>query len=305
MTKIYKYFPQGILDVVFQRDGFCGLKCSYPKDYNDPFELFLAVDLTIQPRLLAFYSDVVQEIPQLPTTCFSKSPTVTPMWAHYGGNQTGFVLEFDADALKEWDTDLALTDVTYRNEPNDKLVGEIAYAAGTKKPRHSYFLMRHAFHAAYFTKLEQWSYEQECRLVASPDNIETINDCQVLFIPLKLVTSIVIGPNFPVDKVRDSKNLGEKNGFDWYQLSIGKSTSIPYMKNIDGKSFNFSDSSIVKASAICSNCEEPISDKSELCPWCNITESDKINAAHSNPLRIIDRYGGLEEYFRGADKIGK
>lgn len=52
---IYKYFPKGSLDLVFERNGFCGVKCSLPKDYNDPFELFLGVDLNIGPQALAIY----------------------------------------------------------------------------------------------------------------------------------------------------------------------------------------------------------------------------------------------------------
>ena len=39
-SKIYKYFSAGVLDLVFARPAFCGIKCSLPKDYNDPYELF-------------------------------------------------------------------------------------------------------------------------------------------------------------------------------------------------------------------------------------------------------------------------
>ena len=86
--KVYKYFSKDVLDLVFAREGYCGLKCSLPKDYNDPFELFLGVDLTVPTNLLATYREVVNEVPQFPTTCFSKSPVVSPMWAHYGHNHS-------------------------------------------------------------------------------------------------------------------------------------------------------------------------------------------------------------------------
>lgn len=49
MGKIYKYFSYDVLDLVFAREGFCGVKCSLPKDYNDPYELFLGMDLSIPP----------------------------------------------------------------------------------------------------------------------------------------------------------------------------------------------------------------------------------------------------------------
>lgn len=80
MTTIFKYFSEGVLEHVFFRDEHVGIKCSLPEDYNDPFELFLGVDLEQEAELLATYSDVVQKIPSLLTTCFSKSPIVSPMW---------------------------------------------------------------------------------------------------------------------------------------------------------------------------------------------------------------------------------
>jgi len=102
VNKVYKYIGPDILDITFSNEGLCGFKCSYPKDYNDPYELFLTVDLEEKPEILAFYNDVINKIPQYPTTCFSRSPIVTPMWAHYAHNSKGFVLEVDEDKLKKY-----------------------------------------------------------------------------------------------------------------------------------------------------------------------------------------------------------
>jgi hypothetical protein len=160
--KIYKYFFADVLDLVFKEAGVCGFKCSLPKEYNDPFELFLGVDLTVTPDLLATYRELVADLPQRPTSCFSKSPIVAPMWAHYGDNHAGFVVEFDVDALKEAFPDLIIMDVTYRSEPSKDIVSNLERAAGTKKPRHTYFLQQCVLHSAYFSKDIAWSYEQEC-----------------------------------------------------------------------------------------------------------------------------------------------
>lgn len=112
--KIYKYLGPDVLPLVFQAEDSVSIKFSLPKDYNDPFELFLSIDPSqTKPELLAFYRDIVQELPQRPTTCFSKSPIVTPMWAHYASNLTGFVLEFDEDLLMDYVTDSYITDVNY------------------------------------------------------------------------------------------------------------------------------------------------------------------------------------------------
>ena len=111
--KIYKYFSGDVLDLVFEREGFCGLKCSFPNDYNDPYELFLGVDLNISTELLATYREIIREIPQYPTTCFSNSPVITPMWAHYARNHTGFIVEFDVECLKVCLKEAQLRSVTY------------------------------------------------------------------------------------------------------------------------------------------------------------------------------------------------
>ena len=42
--KIYKYFSAEVLELIFKREGFVGIKCSLPNQYNDPYELFLGVD---------------------------------------------------------------------------------------------------------------------------------------------------------------------------------------------------------------------------------------------------------------------
>ncbi|WP_427453592.1 DUF2971 domain-containing protein [Litorimonas sp. WD9-15] len=305
MGKIYKYFSHEMLEIVFARDEYCGIKCSFPKDYNDPFELFLSIDLSVDSNLLAFYNDVVQDIPQLPTTCFSRSPIVTPMWAHYADNHTGFVLEFDTEALKDWSSEFRLEDVIYQEAANDKLNGLLELAAGTKKPRHSYFLLNAAIHTAYFTKLKEWSYERETRLVADPEAIETIGGHQILFIPTDLITAIIVGPKFPTGKLEHSSTVAREIGAEWYQLNIGKSSITPYLKCANNDSFVFSDGSIENSPHFCSECEEPIDDRMELCPWCRITDEENHEASQTNPFRILDAHDLLDEYFANADKVGK
>ena len=120
MPYVYKYFSDNLLPIAFSKPGYCGLKCSLPKDYNDPYELFLRADLKVGPEGLATYKDIIQTLPQFQTACFSKSPVVSPMWAHYANNHTGFVLEFDADFLLQTFQEASLRDVTYRVEPSQR-----------------------------------------------------------------------------------------------------------------------------------------------------------------------------------------
>src|SRR6202051_1411211 len=101
-----------MIDKVFQLDSVT-LKCSLPKDFNDPYELFLTIDFNQEPDLLAFYADAIGEIPQSPTTCFSRSPAVIPMWAHYAQNHEGFVIEVSEEKLCEMLPEIACGDVSY------------------------------------------------------------------------------------------------------------------------------------------------------------------------------------------------
>lgn len=301
---LYKYLSSEVLELVFHRDGFCGVKCSYPQDYNDPFELFLAVDLSVPPHHLATYRDVVQDLPQYPTTCFSKSPIVTPMWAHYANDHSGFVLEFDAKAMDEHFEKIAIHDVSYRDDPNPSIVPLLERAAEIAKARYVYMLRNAVLLHAYFSKHTSWTYEQECRLVDQNNFSEEVAGNRILFIPIKCVTSIIVGHKTPVPVAEASRQIAEDNNLDWYHAVIGKSHGSPFLRDASDQSFVFDAESIKIAANTCDNCSEPVAEDRELCPWCSITEDDDINAASRNPYRLLDHLGLLEDYVNDADKIG-
>jgi hypothetical protein len=119
MSSIYKYFSQDVFDFVFQDDDQIGLKCSHPKDYNDPYELFLGVDLEVGTEGLSTYKVVVGDLPQFYTTCFSISASSSPMWAHYANNHTGFVVEFDRNDLIDSIDGSSINDISYRDSPDE------------------------------------------------------------------------------------------------------------------------------------------------------------------------------------------
>lgn len=305
MASVYKYFSGNLLPIAFSRPGYCGLKCSLPKDYNDPYELFLGADLGLEPEALATYRDIIQDLPQFHTTCFSHSPVVSPMWAHYANNHTGFVLEFDKDFLDKTYPDAALRDVTYRSEPNPQIKNFVQMAAVRAKPRDAYHLQHFVMHQAYFSKYVDWSYEQECRLTGLNSYIERVNDVDVLFLPMEGLTSLLIGSRAPKALARASQEVAEESGLNWYKTNIGKSYPLPFLTNASGRAFVFDEGAIKSADSTCGNCEEPLHLRTGLCPWCNITEDDDLAAASRNPYRILDHYGVLEEYLKGADDVGQ
>jgi Protein of unknown function (DUF2971) len=307
--KIYKYFSQDVLELVFEKEGYCGIKCSLPKDYNDPFELFLGVDLSVGPEGLATYRELIYELPQYPTTCFSKSPVVAPMWAHYAQNHSGFAIEFDVDAMEEALPNVAIHNVTYRNEPDESISANIARAAGTKKPRHAVWLQQAVIHHAYFSKYPMWSYEEECRLVDNGETVEPVGDNSILFVPIHCMTALIIGKNFPDSEIMKSKDLAAANDLTWFQSNIGKSLALPFLRDTEQKAFVFDGISIAEAELICDACKEPFEgegeSESELCPWCSITEQHQYEAAIGNPFRLLERTGGLDDYFAFVQKIHK
>ena len=306
MQKAYKYFSADVMELVFQRDGYCGIKCSLPKDYNDPYELFLGMDLKVSPEYLATYNDIIQGIPQLPTTCFSKSPIVAPMWAHYAMVHTGFVLEFDIEELKKSFEGCMFKEVSYKSKPSEDLRKFVARASVVKKPRHAVWLEQAVFLEAYFSKYLEWSYEQECRLVVMGSEItEKVDSQEILFIPFSCLTSIIFGNKCLPDKIKYGTEITQQSNCSCYKIEIGKSYPVPYMSSPSKSVFIFKGSEIIQPENICESCSEPVVGDLELCPWCSITDQNKLDAAMGNPFRMMERYGLLEEYLEGVRKIDK
>ena len=303
--KLYKYIGPDILEIAFSKEDHCGFKCSYPKDYNDPYELFLTINFEEHPERLAFYNEIVQEIPQLPTSCFSKSPIVTPMWAHYAHNSRGFVIEVDEENLSDYIDDPSIGDVTYQNEPRSGLSETFDRAYYRGKPRDMMFLRNGMQGAAYFTKHECWSYELERRLIVTNNDIDDINDNMILSVPIDCITAIISGFKTEEAYREKARNLCNDLGFDYYETIIGRSTSNPYFLNNSEEAFVFKDGEITLSDNACPSCKEPISVENEFCSWCSITEDDENYAASGNPLRAFSDAGMLADYIRTFNSIGK
>ena len=301
--KIYKYFSGNMFSLVFARTGFCSVKCSFPKDYNDPFELFLGVDLSVPTHLLATYRETIDQVPQFPTTCFSIAPTVAPMWAHYANNHTGFVVEYDIERLKEELDETTIRAVSYKDTPNPDIGYMLARSAMTMKPRHVVWLQQAVLSEAYFSKQTAWSYEQECRMVVPQSEIELINGFMILPIPLSCVTSIIVGSRADRKLKEESISFSKENKIDWLQEIIGTSNSLPFFRSENGETLVFVDGALKEASRTCSDCKEPIFDDGKKCAWCRITEADEIIAARSNPFRALDHAGILDDYLASVSEI--
>lgn len=305
MTKLYKYLGPDILNLALQRDRHISLKCSYPKDYNDPYELFLAINPGEDPSLLAFYLDTVQNIDQKPTSCFSKRPDVTPMWAHYANNLTGFVVEFDEEKLKQYMPDAVIDDVSYRDTPDPRISQSLYRAFGTCKPRHTMWFYQGVHYVAYFNKNTCWNYEMERRLVLEDSNIEPHENNMLVYVPTDCISSIIAGPRADKEKIEYSKYIANIIGCRQYQMIIGKSSSTPYFINDKKQSFTYQNNEINESLSICKVCHETIPDTLKKCSWCSINTRHKKEAANRNPMRVYARAGLLDDYIESFNNIGK
>ena len=150
---------------------------------RDRYELFLTIDFKQEPEVLAFYADAIGELPQLPTTCFSRSPSVIPMWAHYAQNSEGFAIEFDESELATAFPKSGFGDVDYRDAPDDGLSDTLHRAYHIGKPRYVYILHTGVFSAAYYTKATCWNYEQERRMIVGENEIRQAGDLMLVDVP--------------------------------------------------------------------------------------------------------------------------
>lgn len=302
MKMIFKYFPDTAIDVVFTRDEHVGIKCSLPQDYNDPYELFLGVDLNQQSDLLATYRDIVGEIPNLLTTCFSKSPIVSPMWAHYANNHKGFVIGFDVTQLQKSFPNILVREMSYREQPDEALITYTQMAARRGKPRDAHFLQQAVLFHAYFSKYSEWSYEQEVRAVNFEDNVEDVHGHKIFYIPTECVATIISGARSSEKNQQTLQERCVELEADFYIGKIGRSYPTPYLVSNNGASKVFVDSAIIEPIGICEDCSEPLRTAGELCPWCSISEEDQVIAAQNNPFRILHRCDALDRYMASLPK---
>jgi Protein of unknown function (DUF2971) len=303
MKFIYKYFGNDIIEKAFSKKEACTVKFSLPKDYNDPYELFLAMDLNAQPDDLAFYKDIINELPQIPTSCFSQSPIITPMWAHYAVNHSGFMVEYDTQKLTECFPHARLENINYRDSPVEHLGDALAMASTTAKPRHTFWLRQNVFSAAYFSKHTHWSYEREVRLVDTGSSTVMHKNMHLLDIPIECVSALIVGKNASEMLKQLSLDIAKTNDIGWYQMCIGRSYPYPYLKDSEGDAFIFTDNEIIAAEHTCDNCNEPITNDAETCPWCSIEDQHEFSAAQRNPYRLLDHFGLLEDYIDSASAI--
>ena len=228
------------------------------------------------------------------------------MWAHYAREAAGFVIEIDEDLLLEEFPESRLEDMNYCETPTTIDVNRVAYAYGTGKPRHTYFLQQASFNATYFTKSSYWSYEFERRFVVNQDQVSNNDGLMIMKIPMNCVTGIITGPRTNLTLEGQIRKAFEKHNNNHYRMRIGRSSMRSFFLNNKKRSFIFNGQQITKVKKACTCCREPLDSNTKgKCPWCAITEAHKHEAARRNPMRLLASYGLLEGYMKSMADIGK
>jgi hypothetical protein len=263
------------------------------------------VDFNQRVDIIAFYSEAVGTLPQLPTTCFSLSPAVLPMWAHYAQNSQGFVVEFDEEKLTSAFPESNFDDVDYRDVPHEALTEMLYRASEIGKPRYVYLLQNWVFKSAYFTKNTCWSYERERRMVVSEQEIRKADEMLLLDVPTECIKSLIVGPRANDETTAALRVKADELGCHYFQLRVGKSSASPFLVDEGDVPYQFDGSSIEPSSQYCNSCLEPLVYSSELCSWCQIEESHMQAAASRNPYRLYHNMGLLDAYVESMDNISR
>ncbi|MGW8158431.1 MAG: DUF2971 domain-containing protein [Desulfoprunum sp.] len=295
---IYKYSSPDIIDKMFT-DELVNLKCTFPKDYNDPYELFLSINPHgIDLKYIAYYQEILSDIPQLPTTCFSHSPIVVPMWAHYARDHSGFVIEVDEEKLAAAFPESTIQDIAYSAQTGTVDLEVVKYACITAKPRHTYRVIHMAFNNAYFTKNECWGYEKERRVVLNKGIVLGADNIMLMQIPSNIISSIILGPKANSTLINNANSISKNIGCKLYRMAVGRSSCIPYFFNKENKSYVFDGEKISPSERFCIDCKEPIYEASTInkCHWCSVDEVLQYYASSRNPLRMLHNIGMLEDY---------
>lgn len=311
MANLYKYMGADIADRLMMDDTHFGIKFSHLKDYNDPYEFFLIISYDRSPDELAFYAEMIDMVIKQPATCFARSPVITPMWAHYAGNSTGFTIEIDEERLLEHLESMgvmsksAIEDVRYQDEPDDinDLLERACYIG---KPRYIYFLQSYIRRSAYLRKQTCWSYEQERRLITSEHILSKVHDSLMLLpVPFECVTAFIAGCHADETLKNKLRLLARNAGAKYLEMMFGRTTTAPFML-LDGiQSYVYSGGEIIPAMASCQKCKEPTNTGEKICSWCSITDDHRRNAAASNSFRMLSSAGILEKYLEAIQRIGR
>lgn len=211
------------------------IRFNFPRDYNDPCELFLAPDKPLTDEdIRAYYEFFVRGAPQAPVTCFSRRPDSVLMWAHYCAESSGVCLGFDESKLVGEFDYVYKQDVEYADRPATISTGLLEYAAATTKRRHTLRVLEIARRAAYFRKRSDWRYEHETRLVVTNDAVRDIGGVYAADVSASCLAAILIGARASDEVAELAARRADQYGVPVLHLNYGRLTYQPFFSTRTG-----------------------------------------------------------------------
>lgn len=145
----------------------------------------------INAEVMELVSNILRELAKhtedddaLRIACFSKKPLNATMMGHYGGNE-GVIIAYDVQEIEKQLGQKALTPVVYGEKP-------FIYPLSRLSDSKTADLIDSIHIGMCATKLDDWSYEQEVRLVLQ--NRYGINDSHQMVLFPSVVAGVCLAP---------------------------------------------------------------------------------------------------------------
>ncbi len=248
---VYKYYPP--TDYTF--DALCGEYFFFSKvrKLNDPYDTSfnLIRGSKLSKRLIAegrISPDADQIMNDYATCSFSAVKNSMHLWAFYANNFSGVVVGYDDSKFNEiteslkarifyykvlyidkmFDVDKPFEFTLHNLTQGDKLICSDKLFKGDSKLDDDFF--------AYLYTIKHkaiWSEEMEYRLIAANDVVQQRDRLEMLGVkytdagykipmPNNVIKEIIIGHNFPKERIDHIKQIAHKNGIG----SIKRTTAL-------------------------------------------------------------------------------
>jgi len=212
MESLFIYGTEGLLNALWD----CRLKLASPTEFNDPYEMLPATgDITEFNRALS-QSFQRATFGSYYFLCLSESKNNVRMWAQYGGNHTGLMIEFDMDTgsfaeLKRTDSYI---EVDYSHEERHVPEG------GVSKVTHKDIIEMSR------RKGSDWAHEREVRMMFTETLFESCPNwsderifggkvTRFLKIDHAWIRSVTIGRRARPDLFHSIRRARLKNKAEW------------------------------------------------------------------------------------------
>lgn len=232
---LFKYCHPDRVDVI--SNGL--IRFSPQKSLNDPFELKPQVSISAITSNISAIFDVVRaeqfnfhlmqklrdslydQMNRFGILCLTKTDCNLLMWSHYADSHQGFVIEFD-------DHNEFFRDRHKNDNPVGRLT-KVIYASQRPSVDFTKIESIHRFVDTLITKGEDWSYEQEWRLILPIENANIVKDIgadviHLFKFPKSSVKSITIGCK--ISKEKEQALIDIVNSSPEYKNTIIKKAEI-------------------------------------------------------------------------------